>query len=123
MYRLLFALFVLTALSACTTTEIDEFRQGTTSINEGESIVILGRRQNNNYETEGNFVQCVANIVGSGKDGMEQLAGIWAYELSEMTAFRRTDSESVKQFFSTKIDRFRGAYGKYVRAHPRQVVI
>ncbi len=70
MYRLLFALFALTALSACTTTEIDEFRQGTTSINEGESIVILGRRQNNNYETEGNFVQCVANIVGSGKDGI-----------------------------------------------------
>lgn len=61
--------------------------------------------------------------IGSGKDGMEQLAGIWAYELSEMTAFRRTDSESVKQFFSTKTDRFRGAYGKYVRAHPRQVVI
>ena len=70
MYRLLFALFALTALSACTTTEIDEFRQGTTSINEGESIVILGRRQNNNYETEGNFVQCVADIVGSGKDGI-----------------------------------------------------
>lgn len=61
--------------------------------------------------------------IGSGKDGMEQLAGIWAYELSEMTAFRRTDSESVKQFFSTKTDRFRGAYGKYVRSHPRQVVI
>ncbi len=70
MFRLLFALFALTALGACTTTEIDEFRQGTTSINEGESIVILGRRQNNNYETEGNFVQCVADIVGSGEDGI-----------------------------------------------------
>lgn len=61
--------------------------------------------------------------IGAGKDGMEQLAGLWAYELSEMTAFRRADSESVKQFFSTKKDRYRGAYGKYVRSHPRQVVI
>lgn len=69
-YRMMVVLLALTALSGCTTTEIDEFRQGTTSLSEGESIVILGRRQNNNYETEGNFVQCVANIVGSGKDGI-----------------------------------------------------
>lgn len=61
--------------------------------------------------------------IGSGKDGMEQLAGIWAYELSEMTAFRRADSEAVKQFFSTSKDRYRGAYGRYVQDHPRQVVI
>jgi predicted P-loop ATPase len=40
-----------------------------------------------------------------------------------MTAFRRADSESVKQFFSSTVDRFRGAYGKYVQPHPRQCVI
>ena len=61
--------------------------------------------------------------IGSGKDGMEQLEGIWAYELSEMTAFKRADSEQVKQFFSSTVDRFRGAYGKYVQPHPRQCVI
>lgn len=61
--------------------------------------------------------------IGAGKDGMEQLAGLWGYELSEMTAFRRADSEAVKQFFSTTTDRYRGAYGKYVKPHPRQVVI
>jgi putative DNA primase/helicase len=61
--------------------------------------------------------------IGAGKDGMEQLAGLWGYELSEMTAFRRADSEGVKQFFSTTTDRYRGAYGKYVKPHPRQVVI
>jgi hypothetical protein len=65
-------LLLLTAsLAGCTTTEIDEFRQGATHINAGEKIVILGRRQNNNYETEGSFVQCVANIVSSGRDGIE----------------------------------------------------
>lgn len=61
--------------------------------------------------------------IGSGKDGMEQLEGLWAYELSEMTAFKRADNEQVKQFFSSTIDRFRGAYGKYVQKHPRQCII
>lgn len=61
--------------------------------------------------------------IGNGKEGMEQLEGLWGYELSEMTAFKRADSEQVKQFFSSTIDRFRGAYGKYVQPHKRQCVI
>lgn len=61
--------------------------------------------------------------IGNGKEGMEQVRGLWALELSEMTAFRRADSEQVKQFFSSSTDRFRGAYGRYVQAHPRQCVI
>jgi hypothetical protein len=70
MLKMIGTLLMLASLTACTTTEIDEFRQGSTGIKEGESIVILGRRQNNNYETEGNFVQCVANIVDSGNNGI-----------------------------------------------------
>lgn len=61
--------------------------------------------------------------VGQGKDGMEQFVGVWAYELSELTALRRADSEQVKQFFSSQKDRFRGAYGRFVQDHPRQLVI
>lgn len=61
--------------------------------------------------------------LGQGKDGMEQFVGVWAYELSELTALRRADSEQVKQFFSSQKDRFRGAYGRYVQDHPRQLVI
>ena len=71
---LLLALSVAAFLSACTTTEIDEFRQGETSITGDEKIVILGRRQNNNYETEGSFVQCVARVVNSGRDGINVVA-------------------------------------------------
>jgi hypothetical protein len=69
---LLSLLLAALTLSGCTSTEIDEFRQGETGINSnaGESIVILGRRQNNNYETEGSFVQCVARVVSSGNDGI-----------------------------------------------------
>ena len=59
-----------TLLNACTTTEIDEFRQSPTSISSDESIVILGRRQSNNYETEASFVNCVADVVSSGSNGI-----------------------------------------------------
>jgi len=68
--RLVFALPAAAIISSCTTTEIDEFRQSATTIGENESIVILGRRQNNNYETEGSFVDCVANVVASGQNGI-----------------------------------------------------
>ena len=61
--------------------------------------------------------------VGNGKDGMEQLDGLWGYELSELTSLKKADSEQIKQFFSSTTDRFRGAYGKYVQSHPRQCVI
>lgn len=61
--------------------------------------------------------------IGAGKDGFEQLEGLWGYELSELTALRKADSEQVKQFFSSEVDRFRGAYGRFVQAHPRQCVI
>ena len=70
----LFLLLFSAALAGCTTTEIDEFRQGATNISADEKIVILGRRQNNNYETEGSFVSCVANIVSSGQDGIQVIA-------------------------------------------------
>ncbi len=53
---------------ACTVTEIDEFRQYDTGIAPDESIVILGRRQSNDYETESKFVQCVASVVSSGQN-------------------------------------------------------
>lgn len=61
--------------------------------------------------------------IGTGKDGMEQLGGIWGYELSELTSLRKADSEQVKQFFSSEEDRYRAAYGKYVQKHPRQCLI
>lgn len=60
----------LLLLGACTTTEIDQFRQTATSISSDESIVILGRRQKSDYETESNFVDCVGSVVASGSNGI-----------------------------------------------------
>jgi hypothetical protein len=68
--RLAFTLPAVIILSSCTTTEIDEFRQSATNISSDESIVILGRRQNNNYETEESFVQCVGDVVSRGQNSI-----------------------------------------------------
>ena len=46
-------------LASCTSTTVDEFRQGETGINSDESIVILGRRHSSDYETRAEFVDCV----------------------------------------------------------------
>lgn len=68
--RLALAFPAIVFLASCTTTEIDEFRQSPTGISGDESIVILGRRQNNNYETEEDFVGCVANVVSRGSNAI-----------------------------------------------------
>lgn len=61
--------------------------------------------------------------IGGNKDGFDQLQGLWVYELSEMSALRKADSEQVKAFFSSSSDRYRASYGRYVQNHPRQCVI
>ena len=46
-------------LSGCSSVTIDEFRHSSASLHQGESIVILGRRHANNYETEPSLINCL----------------------------------------------------------------
>ncbi len=64
------ALFILVSLASCTTTTIDEFRQGETGIESNESVVILGRRQASDYETRSEFVSCVGERMNRGDGAM-----------------------------------------------------
>ena len=64
------ALFFLVGLASCTTTTIDEFRQGETGIENNESVVILGRRQASDYETRSEFVDCVGERMTRGDDAI-----------------------------------------------------
>ena len=64
------SLLLIGALSACTSTTVDEFRQGETGIENHESIVILGRRQASDYETRSEFVDCVGEHMGSGTNSI-----------------------------------------------------
>jgi hypothetical protein len=68
--RLGLGLTLLLALASCTTTTIDEFRQGETGIESNESVVILGRRQASDYETRSEFVDCVGERMTRGDDAI-----------------------------------------------------
>lgn len=63
-----------TFLSGClSTTVIDEYRENTseTTLAEGETIVVLGRRNSASYETEFDFVECVGRSLDSAIGGIE----------------------------------------------------
>tara|TARA_B110000027_G_scaffold76237_1_gene81135 strand:+ start:399 stop:1043 length:645 start_codon:yes stop_codon:yes gene_type:complete len=57
-------------LASCTSTTVDEFRQGATGINSDESVVILGRRHSSDYETRAEFVDCVGERMATGNDAL-----------------------------------------------------
>ena len=57
-------------LASCTSTTVDEFRQGDTGIGSDESVVILGRRQASDYETRSEFVQCVGERMRRRDDSI-----------------------------------------------------
>lgn len=57
-------------LASCTSTTVDEFRQGETGIESDESIVILGRRQASDYETRSEFVSCVGDHIMRGENAI-----------------------------------------------------
>lgn len=56
--------------AACTSTTVDEFRQGETGIENHESVVILGRRQASDYETRSEFVECVGDRMARGENAI-----------------------------------------------------
>lgn len=57
-----------------------------------------------------------------GKEAFEQLQGAWIIEVAELSAFKRSESEVIKQYFSKQIDKFRPAYGRTVQDFPRQCI-
>lgn len=61
--------------------------------------------------------------VGRGKDGQEQVQGIWVYEIAELAAFSKSDFNLIKAFISAEVDRYRPSYGRVVEAYPRQCVL
>ncbi len=57
-----------------------------------------------------------------GKEASELLQGVHVVEISELDAFRKTDTARIKQFLSLRSDRFRAAYGRHVKDIPRRCV-
>jgi len=62
-------ILLLAALTSCgTTTTIDEFRQGETSLSTEDSVVLLGRRGDSNISAD--FVECVGNRLASSESAI-----------------------------------------------------
>lgn len=55
---------------SCTSTTVDEFRQGATGIESGETVVILGRRQASDFETRSEFVECIGERMERGENAI-----------------------------------------------------
>lgn len=56
------------------------------------------------------------------KDALQGLRGKWIIELAEMANMARSQVRKVKQFLSSRVDRYRPSYGHRTQDFPRQVV-
>jgi putative DNA primase/helicase len=61
--------------------------------------------------------------VSHGKEGQEQVQGLLLYEIAELSGFSKGDVNEIKAFISSKVDRYRVAYGATVGRFPRQCVL
>jgi predicted P-loop ATPase len=57
-----------------------------------------------------------------GKEVSQHLQGKWLIEMSELSAMRRADVETLKDFISRERDLYRPPYGRREVDHPRQCV-
>lgn len=61
--------------------------------------------------------------VSRGKEAQEQVRGVWLYEIAELSALSKADVNAIKAFISSKVDKYRVAYGVNVESFPRQCVL
>ena len=56
------------------------------------------------------------------KDAMINLQGTWIYEFAELANMSAADAETVKNFMSSALDKFRAPYARRAEMFPRQIV-
>jgi hypothetical protein len=66
MRNLLIAPVLLTLLSGCVSSRIEQSRDASTGIESDEAIVLLGRASYNEKQTEESFTECLADALGQG---------------------------------------------------------
>ncbi|NOX68108.1 MAG: hypothetical protein GXP15_02895 [Gammaproteobacteria bacterium] len=66
------SLLALTSLSlgACVTSSIEGEREGVTGLETGEGVVIMAKSYHLGNETENDFINCVGNSIGRGREGL-----------------------------------------------------
>jgi putative DNA primase/helicase len=61
--------------------------------------------------------------VSRGKEGQEQVQGLWVYEIAELANFGKAEIALIKAFITAKVDRYRPSYGRVVESYARQCVM
>jgi len=61
---------LVTGISACITSRVEDVREAKTGINEGEGVVIMAKSYHLGNETEAGFIDCVSDAVGRGSKGL-----------------------------------------------------
>lgn len=67
------------------------------------------------------FAEDLGADIGD-KDALQGLRGKWIIELAEMANMNRAKADKVKQFLSSRVDRYRPSYGRRTKDFPRQAV-
>ncbi|MED1419036.1 virulence-associated E family protein [Bacillus smithii] len=57
-----------------------------------------------------------------GKEAAELLQGAWIIEIGEMSAYNKSDLNTIKGFLSRTDDQYRAAYARKTEKHPRRCV-
>lgn len=61
-------------------------------------------------------------ISVQGKESFEQIQGFWLIEMGELSALKKAEVETIKQYISKCEDSFRPAYGRTVETFKRQCI-
>ncbi len=69
-----YLIVLMTLLTGCVNSRIEQSRQGVTGIGSGEAMVILGRASYNDRETEESFTACLEGILVSGSPPIRMIS-------------------------------------------------
>jgi len=58
------------AATGCVTSRVEDARETSTGINEGEAVVVMAKSYHLGNETEEKYIRCVEKALGNGKNGL-----------------------------------------------------
>ena len=65
---------VAALMSGCVTSRLENTREGTTGLAEGESVVIMAKSYHLGNETEAKYIRCIEDALGRGPKGMNVIS-------------------------------------------------
>ena len=70
--KLSYTMFALMLVSACTTINVDQVKlEDTIDLGSGDAMVVLGRHQSAEFETESTLVNCIGNKLRRSQAGVQ----------------------------------------------------